>query len=121
MKKKNSATSKKKINSPGIFIRYEFSDEAGRPEGGDILDFSSIDEIQEFAAEIIEVAQGDRVTVNLTIGSDKPFKGFLAAVGLSATDIEREMVTKSVKSKASSVKNKKKAPLKKVAASAKKK
>lgn len=81
----------KKIKNP-IFIRYEFSDEKGRLEGGDILQFSTVEQIQDFASEILEVSLGDKVTVNLTIGREVSFFGFLKSVGMSRKDAELEMV-----------------------------
>jgi hypothetical protein len=75
-----------------MYIRYEFSNESGTPEGGDVFEFSSIQDIQEMASEIIEVAQKDKVSVNLTIGGEKPFFGFLKSVGLSREHVEAEIV-----------------------------
>jgi hypothetical protein len=82
----------KKIDKKTIFLRYEFSDEQGHPEGGDILEFSSIKKAQAMAEEILRVAHSDQVAVNLTIGRDKPFYGFLKTAGLSRKDLALEMV-----------------------------
>ena len=73
-----------------IYIRYEFSDESGTPEGGDILCFSSMKEIQDFTSEILAVAHGDQVSAAATIGREKPFMGFLSSVGVSKKNIEKE-------------------------------
>lgn len=81
----------KKVKSP-IYLRYEFSDEAGKPEGGDIFEFTHFKEVGEMISEILEVAHGDEVALNLTIGEKGPFFGFLTASGMSKKDIEKEMV-----------------------------
>ena len=75
-----------------VYIRYEFSNKSGKPEGGDIFQFSSMSEIQEMEAEILQVTQSDQVAVNLTIGHEKPFFGFLKNVGMSRKDAEKEIV-----------------------------
>jgi hypothetical protein len=75
-----------------VYVRYEFSNEAGHPEGGDILKFSSVKDVQDFTSEILAVANGDEVTVNLTVGTEKPFFGFLKAAGMNREDAEKEMV-----------------------------
>jgi hypothetical protein len=87
---KKTAPAKK--NKSTIYFRYEFSDETGRPEGGDVFQFGSLNKVQEMAAEILKVAQSDQVTVNLTIGTEGSFFGFLKNVGLSRQDVEKEMV-----------------------------
>jgi hypothetical protein len=81
----------KKTKSP-IFFRYEFSDEAGVPEGGDVFQYATHAKVQAMVAEILKVAHSDQVTVNLTIGFEKPFFGFLKHSGLSRQDVEKEMV-----------------------------
>jgi hypothetical protein len=81
----------KKAKSP-VYFRYEFSDEGGIPEGGDIFEFPSFKNALEMAAEIIKVAQGDQVAVNLTVGLEKPFFGYLGNSGLSRKAAEKEMV-----------------------------
>lgn len=81
-----------KKNKSSIFLRYEFSDESGLPEGGDIFRLSSMSKVQEMTAEIIKVANSDGVTVNLTIGGETPFYGFLKNVGVSRQDAEKELV-----------------------------
>jgi hypothetical protein len=81
----------KKTKSP-IFFRYEFSDETGSPEGGDVFKYATPAKVQAMVAEILKVAHSDQVTVNLTIGFEKPFFGFLKNSGLSRQDVEKEMV-----------------------------
>ena len=76
-----------------IYIRYEFSNEAGRPEGGDILTFNTLGAAQAFIAEAFEVSLGDDVTVNLTAGRDKSFFGFLKSAGIDRKSAEEEIVT----------------------------
>jgi hypothetical protein len=118
----------KKAKSP-IYFRYEFSDEIGHPEGGDIFEFPSFKNALEMAEEILKVAQGDKVAVNLTVGTEKPFFGYLANSGLSRKAAEKEMVnqeleptlaksktTKTTKAKVA----KKKAPAKKAKTTRKK-
>ena len=81
-----------KTNKTPIYFRYEFSDEAGRPEGGDIFQFTSLRELLEMTAKVIQVAKGDKVAVNFTIGEQEPFFGFLNDAGLTHDDLEAEMV-----------------------------
>ena len=110
-----------KKNKNTIYLRYEFSDETGRPEGGDVFQYDTLNKAQEMAAEIFKVAQSDQVTVNLTIGTESSFFGFLENVGLSRADVEKEMVEadmepmKKVKAKAASKKTSKKSATKKKA------
>ncbi len=85
-----------KKNKSTIYFRYEFTDESGRPEGGDIFQFSTMNEVQEMAAEIVKVAQSDQVAVNLTIGEKTPFFGFLKKVGMNKKAVEMEMVEDSI-------------------------
>ncbi len=79
-------------NSKGIFFRYEFSNETGKLEGGDIFEFPNIAKVLTLLGKIIKVAHGDEVAVNITMGREKPFFGFLKNVGISRADAEREMV-----------------------------
>ncbi len=79
-----------------IYFRYEFSDETGRPEGGDIFQFSSLKELQKMLGEVIGVAQEDGVTVSLTIGQDDHFFKFLKNIGLSQKEVAKEMVAPAV-------------------------
>lgn len=79
-----------------IYFRYEFSDETGRPEGGDIFHFSSLKELRKMLGEVIGVAQEDGVTVSFTIGQDEHFFKFLKNTGLSQKEIDKEMVDPSV-------------------------
>ena len=48
----------KKSSAP-IYIRYEFSNKSGTPEGGDVFQFSSMSEVYEMTADILKVAQSD--------------------------------------------------------------
>jgi hypothetical protein len=79
-----------------IYFRYEFSDESGCPEGGDIFQFSSLKELQKMLGEVIGVAQEDGVTVSLTVGQDDLFFKFLKNTGLSQKEVEKEMVDSSI-------------------------
>jgi hypothetical protein len=99
-----------------IYFRYEFSNEAGSPEGGDIFQFSTLTEVQEMTTEILKVAQSDNVAINLTIGEEKPFFGFLKKVGMSRQDVEKEIVDEDF-SPSSSEKKASKKPSKKKSAS----
>jgi len=110
-----------KKSKKSIYVRYEFSNEAGRPEGGDVLKFSSLKDIQEMTADILKVAQTDNVTVNLTIGQEIPFFGFLKKVGMSRKTVEKEMIDlDAVMAPIQDLPAKQKAPTKKKAKSAKK-
>jgi hypothetical protein len=105
---------KKAKNS--VYFRYEFSDEIGHPEGGDIFEFPTLKGALEMAAEILKVAQSDEVAVNLTIGTAKPFFGFLENSGISRKSAEKEMVnheSQAVAPKAKTKATKKKAAAKK--------
>lgn len=97
----------KKAKSP-IYFRYEFSDEAGLPEGGDIFKLSSMTQVQDMAEDILKVAHADGVTVNLTIGEEVPFFGFLKTVGMSRKEVEREIVGLDLSVVSSDVKTTKK-------------
>ena len=92
-----------------IYFRYEFSDEAGLPEGGDIFQLNSMKELQEMTAEILKVAHSDNVAVNLTIGEELPFFGFLKTAGMTKQDIEKELVDQSATAAKTEKKNSKKA------------
>lgn len=76
-----------------VYLRYEFSDEKGKLEGGDIFELASVREAQNMATEIFKVALADGVAVNVTIGVEAPFMGFLKNVGLNVKHIQAEMVT----------------------------
>lgn len=106
----------KKVKSP-IYLRYEFSDEAGNPEGGDIFQFNSLPKVQEMLENVLKVAQSDNVTVNLTVGEETSFFGFLKKAGVSRKDAEREMVDADLAPMSST----KKPPKKKAAPKAKSK
>ena len=79
-----------------IYLRYEFSDETGCPEGGDIFQFSSLKELQKLLGEVVGVAQEDGVTVSLTIGQADHFFKFLKNTGLSQKEVEKELVDRSI-------------------------
>ena len=81
-----------KAKNKSVFFRYEFSDEKGKPEGGDIFEFSSLKQIEEMISEVLKVAKQDGVAVNLTVGIDKPFSGFLKNAGMSKKDIDLEKI-----------------------------
>lgn len=74
-----------------VYLRYEFSDETGCLEGGDIFAFSSLKRAQDFMCEAGKVAYSDGVAVNFTLGEKKPFFNFLKTVGISREDAEAEM------------------------------
>ena len=90
MKKPNKGRSVKTNKGP-IYFRYEFSDEAGLPEGGDIFQFSSLAKLQEMIGEVLKVGQSDNVTVSLTVGKEATFFSFLKNTGVSREDAESEM------------------------------
>ena len=98
---------KKKNKSP-IYIRYEFSDEAGRPEGADILEIASMKKVQDLAVEILKVAHSDGVSVNITVGEKKPFFAYLKDSGISVAAAEKEMIDTELKAEPSKKKTKKK-------------
>ena len=81
----------KKSKNP-IYVRYEFSDENGNPEGGDVFEFSSMKGVLEMTTDILKVANSDGIAVNLSIGEEKPFFGFLKKVGMDRKAVEKEMV-----------------------------
>lgn len=91
-KTKTAKKSKTVKKSKAIFFRYEFSNEKGKPEGGDIFEFSSLKQAEEMILEVLNVAKLDGVAVNLTVGTEKPFVGFLKNAGMSLKDIELEKV-----------------------------
>ncbi len=84
-----------KTKSP-LYFRYEFSDEKGRLEGGDIFEFSTVAKLQKLMSAVLDVAESDAVTVNLTIGKDDTFFKFLKNVGLTQKEINAEMVDASM-------------------------
>jgi hypothetical protein len=85
-----------KKNKNSVYIRYEFSNKSGTPEGGDIFEFSSMNEVQDMTSEILKVAQIDNVAINLTIGQSKSFFGFLKNVGMKQEEIEKEIVDRDL-------------------------
>ena len=81
----------KKIKN-SVYLRYEFSDEKGALEGGDIFEFASLKEVQGMVGKILKVANSDRVAVSIVVGEDLPFYGFLGNVGINREDAEKEIV-----------------------------
>ena len=75
-----------------LYFRYEFSDEAGRPEGGDIFRFASMANLKKMMTEVIAVAESDGVCVSFTIGKGEQFFKLLNNLGLSQKEVENEMV-----------------------------
>jgi len=75
-----------------IYLRYEFSNESGKPEGGDIFEYVSTRDAIAMMSKALKVAHGDGVAVHFTVGEEKPFFGFLKAGGLSRKYAESEMV-----------------------------
>ena len=75
-----------------IYVRYEFSDEKGTPEGGDVFQFTTMNDVLKMTADILKVAHSDGVAVNLTIGEETSFFGFLNEVGMNRKAVEKEMV-----------------------------
>lgn len=61
-----------------------------------MFQFATLNEAQDMAKKILDVAHGDQVAVNLTIGCETPFFGFLQEVGLSREDIKNEMVDREL-------------------------
>jgi hypothetical protein len=104
-----------KNNKKSVYLRYEFSDEKGQLEGGDIFELDSLKEAQNMTAEILKVAHGDAVAVNVTIGLQAPFMGFLKNVGLTQKDIDAETVTADSVTLDEGKPSKKSAPKKKAA------
>lgn len=96
-----------------IYFRYEFSDESGRPEGGDVFQYTSLAQVQDMVTKVLKVANGDKVSVNLTIGVEKPFFGYLGKGGLNRKDVEKEMVGQELLKAAAKKKTSKKASKKK--------
>jgi hypothetical protein len=92
---KSQASSKPQAKSP-LYLRYEFSDETGELEGGDIFQFSSLLNLKKMMSEVLNVAQSDGVTVSFTIGQDDNFFHFLKNTGLSQKEVEQEMVDEGV-------------------------
>jgi hypothetical protein len=78
------------------FFRYEFSDETGRLEGGDIFEISSVAKVCKMMNEAIEVAENDGVTVSFTIGKGENFFKFLKNTGLNQKELDNEMVPLSL-------------------------
>jgi|GEM_PF-3494362 len=66
-----------KQTKKSVFLRYEFSNEAGQLEGGDIFEFPSNREAIAMSADILKIASQDGVAVHITVGAEKPFYGLL--------------------------------------------
>ncbi|MFL5814166.1 MAG: hypothetical protein ACJ763_11365 [Bdellovibrionia bacterium] len=75
-----------------IYLRYEFTNEKGMREGGDIFEYSTLTQAQEMISEILKVTLSDGVAVNVTLGESKPFMGFLKGAGLTQEQIDAEKV-----------------------------
>jgi hypothetical protein len=75
-----------------IYLRYEFTNEKGMREGGDIFEYSTLNQAQSMISEILKVTLSDGVAVNITLGEDKPFMGFLKGAGLTQEQIDAEKV-----------------------------
>jgi hypothetical protein len=81
----------KKTNK-AICLRYEFTNEKGVREGGDIFEYSTLKQAESMIGEILKVTLSDGVAVNITVGETKPFVGFLKNVGLTQEQIDAEKV-----------------------------
>ncbi len=90
-----------------VFLRYEFSNEAGQLEGGDIFELPSIREANAMTVDILKVANQDGVAAHITVGYEAPFYGLLKNYGMTPAQIDAEKVT------APAPKAKKSAPAKK--------
>lgn len=75
-----------------VFLRYEFSDEKGQLEGGDIFEFPSNHDALAMTNDILKVAHQDGVSVHITVGPEKPFHGLLGSYGMTAKQIAEEKV-----------------------------
>jgi hypothetical protein len=75
-----------------IYLRYEFTNEKGIREGGDIFEYNSLSEAEAMIGEILKVTLSDGVAVNITLGESKPFIGFLTNAGLTQEQIDAERV-----------------------------
>ena len=81
-----------KQTKKSVFLRYEFSNEAGQLEGGDIFEFPSNREAIAMSADILKIASQDGVAVHITVGAEKPFYGLLKNYGMTAAQIDAEKV-----------------------------
>jgi hypothetical protein len=84
-----------KKTKKAICLRYEFTNEKGVREGGDIFEYSSLKQAEAMIGEILKVTLSDDVAVNITLGATKPFVGFLKNVGLTQDQIDAEKVDPS--------------------------
>ena len=81
-----------KQTKASIFLRYEFSNESGQLEGGDIFEFPSNREALAMTSDILKVANQDGVSVHITVGPEKPFHGLLKNYGMTVAQIAAERV-----------------------------
>ncbi len=89
----------KKMKKP-VFLRYEFSNETGSLEGGDIFTLASNREASVMTSKILKVANEDGVAVHITTGFEKPFYGLLKSYGMTSAQIDAEKVTAPLKKSA---------------------
>ena len=92
-----------------VFLRYEFSNEVGQLEGGDIFEFPSNRDALAMTSDILKVANQDGVAVHITVGLEQPFHGLLGNYGMTTKQIAAERVAPPAKKAAP----KKKKPAKK--------
>jgi hypothetical protein len=76
-----------------VFLRYEFTNEAGQLEGGDIFELPSIREANAMSVDILKVANQDGVAAHITVGFEAPFYGLLRNYGMTDAQINAEKVT----------------------------
>lgn len=81
-----------KKTKKSVCLRYEFTNEKGIREGGDIFEYSTPKQAESMISEILKVTLSDGVAVNITFGETKPFVGFLKDIGLSQEQIDAEKV-----------------------------
>jgi hypothetical protein len=81
-----------KNTKKSIALRYEFSNETGLLEGGDIFEFPSVAYAIKMTSDILKVAAQDGVAVHITVGEPKPFHGLLKNYGMTDAQIAAERV-----------------------------
>lgn len=81
-----------KKTKKSICLRYEFTNEKGVREGGDIFEYSTLKQAEAMISEILKVTLSDGVAVNITFGETKPFVGFLKDIGLTQAQVDAEKV-----------------------------
>lgn len=102
-----------KKTKKSVYLRYEFSNESGGLEGGDIFEFPSNREALAMTSDILKVANQDGVAVHITVGPANPFHGLLKNYGMTAAQISAEKVAppaaaaKNAKKKTAAKKKKK--------------